>query len=63
MTASASPTLSASPHAMPAPTAKIEAFLRDAVRETPFLVIDLDVVRDRYRRLDAALPTTELFTP
>jgi len=49
------------PAATTAPTARIEAFLRDETRETPFLVVDLDVVRDRYRRLDAALPNTELF--
>jgi len=29
--------------------------------ETPFLVIDLDVVADRYRSLTAALPTTDVF--
>lgn len=42
-------------------TARIEAFLDEGSRETPFLVVDLDVVRERYRRLDAALPDAELF--
>ncbi len=49
------------PSAIPTPTERIEAFLREKQRETPFLVVDLDVVRERYRRLDAALRTTELF--
>lgn len=62
ITASAvGPATSAAASTHPAPTARIEAFLEQERRETPFLVVDLDVVRDRYRRLDAALPTTELF--
>ncbi len=44
-----------------APTERIEAFLQEARRETPYLVVDLDVVRDRYRRLAAALPATQIF--
>jgi ornithine decarboxylase len=57
----ASPASSAAARVLPAPSARIEAFLSEEARETPFLVVDLDVVRDRYRRLDAALPHTELF--
>lgn len=47
--------------ALPAPTARIEAFLAAESPETPFLVVDLDVVRERYLRLEAVLPNTELF--
>ena len=39
----------------------IEAFLAGDPPETPFLVIDLDVVADRYRALAAALPGAEIF--
>lgn len=45
----------------PAPSSRIEAFLTATERETPFLVVDLDVVANRYRRLDAALPSTDIF--
>lgn len=46
---------------MPSPTRRIEAFLQEEVRQTPFLVVDLDVVQERYRRLNDALSSTELF--
>ncbi len=35
---------------------KIEAFLRDTTTPTPFVVIDVDVVAQRYAQLVAALP-------
>lgn len=44
-----------------APTERIEAFLESANLETPFVVVDLDVVVDRYRQLAAALPMAEIF--
>jgi ornithine decarboxylase len=44
-----------------APSDRIERFLASEEPPTPFVVIDLDVVRDRYRQLDAALPGTDLF--
>ena len=55
------PLSSAAPTVVRPLTARLEAFLADRTRETPFLVVDLDVVRERYRRLDAALPDAELF--
>jgi ornithine decarboxylase len=41
-------------------TARLEEFLADG-RETPYLVVDLDVVADRYRALAAALPGADLY--
>jgi ornithine decarboxylase len=41
-------------------TPAIEAFLRSDAPLTPFLVTDVDVVADRYRRLADALPDVEL---
>jgi ornithine decarboxylase len=40
---------------------RIEQFLRDERPDTPFVVIDLEVVRDRYARLVAALPDARLY--
>lgn len=40
---------------------RIERFLLDERPDTPFVVIDLDVVRDRYERLAAAIPDADLF--
>ncbi len=43
-------------------TARIDAFLAENPQlETPFLVLDLDIVRDRYLRLRRALPTADVF--
>jgi ornithine decarboxylase len=61
VTASAASAANPEATSRPAPTARIEAFIRAETRETPYLVVDLDVVRERYRRLDSALPDTELF--
>ncbi len=41
-------------------TPAIEAFLGDDSPPTPFLVTDVDVVADRYRRLVDALPGVEI---
>ena len=38
------------------PTERIEQFLRTERPATPFVVIDLDVVRTRYEQFVAALP-------
>lgn len=43
------------------PTARIEAFLAEERRETPFLVVDCDVVVDRYAVLRAAIPSAQIF--
>lgn len=43
------------------PTARIEAFLAEERRETPFLVVDCDVVVDRYAELRAAVPSAQIF--
>jgi ornithine decarboxylase len=40
----------------PMPTAKLDRFLAENSCATPFLVVDLDVVAERYRRLAAAVP-------
>ncbi len=45
----------------PAVPAKIERFLADEEPPTPCLVIDLDVVEERYRGLVAALPEAEVY--
>jgi ornithine decarboxylase len=42
-------------------TAKIEAFLKQNDRETPFLVVDLDVVAKNYIALQQELPDTQVF--
>jgi ornithine decarboxylase len=44
-----------------APTARLEEHLASADAETPFVVVDLDVVVDRYRQLAEALPMAEIF--
>ncbi len=46
---------------LPATTARLEAFLAAESVDTPFLVVDLDVVQERYLRLAAALGNAELF--
>ena len=44
----------------PVPTPKLAAFLAQT-HETPFLVVDLDVVAERFRRLAAALPGVRIY--
>jgi ornithine decarboxylase len=43
------------------PTAKIEAFLREQQPPTPFVVIDIDHVEDRYHQLSAAIPAAAIY--
>ena len=40
---------------------KIERFLCEKRRETPFLVVDLDLLVERYRLLKDALPTVGIY--
>lgn len=40
---------------------RLDAFVADPTRETPFVVVDLDIVRERYQRLAAALPAATIF--
>ena len=40
----------------PGVTARMEEILRSGEEETPFLLVDLDIVRDRFERLTRALP-------
>lgn len=40
---------------------KIARFIRERQPETPFLVVDLDIVADNYRKLSAAFPLVEIF--
>lgn len=42
-------------------TPKIEAFLNDHDTETPFLVVDLDVVEENFRKLRHALPSADIY--
>jgi ornithine decarboxylase len=42
-------------------TARIEKFLEDERPETPFVVVDLDVVEEQYGALQRALPDAEIF--
>jgi ornithine decarboxylase len=43
------------------PTARIDDFLATSELETPFVVVDLDVVVERYRQLAESLPMAEIF--
>jgi ornithine decarboxylase len=43
------------------PSARIDAFLEANTLETPFVVVDLDVVAARFRQLAASLPMAEIF--
>jgi ornithine decarboxylase len=45
----------------PRPTARIDEFLASCELPTPFVVVDLDVVVERYRQLAEALPMAEIF--
>ncbi|MEX2450735.1 MAG: type III PLP-dependent enzyme [Rhodospirillales bacterium] len=42
-------------------TPKIERFLAEENPPTPFLVLDLDVIRENYERLKAALPLADVY--
>ncbi len=42
-------------------TPKIEKFLAEKRHETPFLVVDLDVIEANYRALRAALPVADIY--
>ena len=43
------------------PTAKLEQFLRDNDPATPFVVVDVDVVAERYDQLAAAVPAARIY--
>ncbi len=43
------------------PTAKIDRFLSDNRPPTPFVVVDVDVVGERYEQLAAALPAARIY--
>ncbi len=47
--------------ALVAPSGKIDRFLAEGTAATPFLVVDLDVVRAQHRRLAATMPFAEIF--
>lgn len=46
---------------MSAPSARIEQFLASNQLETPFVVVDLSIVAERYRQLAEALPMADIF--
>ncbi len=45
----------------PTVSPKIDAFLREQTPPTPFVVVDLDVVADRYHALTAAIPDARVY--
>jgi ornithine decarboxylase len=45
----------------PSPTPAIDRFLTEARPPTPCVVVDLEIVRDRYRALHGALPGAEIY--
>src|SRR3954452_21946203 len=49
-----------SPDAL-APTSKIESFLSASDAPTPFVVVDIDVVEERYRQLVEAIPSARVY--
>ncbi len=55
------PNATISAPATPSISPKIDAFLREQNPPTPFVVVDLDVVEDRYRALTAALPDARVY--
>ena len=42
-------------------TPKIERFMAEQRLETPFLVVDLDVIRRNYQALRAAMPVADIY--
>jgi len=44
----------------PVPTERMEEVLRSGQAQSPFLLVDLDIVRDRFERLVRALPETTI---
>lgn len=49
------------PTTSPLLTPKLERFLAASTHETPYLVVDTDVVEDRYRSLSRALPEAHIY--
>ncbi|CAB4881344.1 unannotated protein [freshwater metagenome] len=47
--------------AIPSPSAKIDAFLRDNLAPTPFVVVDVDLVEERYVQLINAIPEARVY--
>ena len=47
--------------AAPGFSERIERFLRETTADTPFIVVDLDMVRSRYRTLRQLLPTATIY--
>ncbi|MGH7068276.1 MAG: hypothetical protein ACREEU_10890, partial [Acetobacteraceae bacterium] len=43
------------------PTARLDRLLAETRLPTPFLILDLDVVRARYAALRESLPTAEIY--
>ena len=53
-------TVNASVNLLPS-TAKIDAFLRTTVAQTPFVVVDVDMVAERYHQLVEAIPGARVY--
>ena len=51
----------AEPAPSPSTSERIERFLRETTAPTPFVVIDLDIVRSRYRALRELLPAATIY--
>jgi ornithine decarboxylase len=47
--------------AVPYPSAKIDAFLRESDAPTPFVVVDVDLVEERYAQLVEAIPSARVY--
>jgi ornithine decarboxylase len=45
----------------PYPSSKIEAFLRESDASTPYVVVDVDLVEERYEKLVEAIPSARVY--
>jgi ornithine decarboxylase len=47
--------------AVPYPSSKIDSFLRESDAPTPYVVVDVDLVEERYERLVEAIPSARVY--
>ena len=48
-------------NSIPSPSAKIDAFLNNSSTPTPFVVVDVDLVEERYEKLIEAIPAARVY--